>query len=185
MVLSEKYPSIFPLFCRTRSNAFCHSHLGTFSLSIRTQVQFPVTFNCWRAPIAIMVSANDSVAVRRRTGLVSVSPLSFVLFNNLVCLLHSVMSEQASCYHGHTTDDIIRSSSSCHNNEVLLNITTFLKKRLFVAFSSSSFCCCCVVLLFHYYIVTITLLQSIIIITTTTLFIFFVVLSGGADSVSE
>ena len=125
MVLSEKYPSIFPLFCRTRSNAFCHSHLGTFSLSIRTQVQFPVTFNCWRAPIAIMVSANDSVAVRRRTGLVSVSPLSFVLFNYLVCLLHSVMSEQASCYHGHTTDDIIRSSSSCHNNEVLLNITTF------------------------------------------------------------
>ena len=92
MVLSEKYPSIFPLFCRTRSNAFCHSHLGTFSLSIRTQVQFPVTFNCWRAPIAIMVSANDSVAVRRRTGLVSVSPSHCRSFYSIILFASFILS---------------------------------------------------------------------------------------------
>ena len=184
MVLSEKYPSIFPLFCRTRSNAFCHSHLGTFSLSIRTQVQFPVTFNCWRAPIAIMVSANDSVAVRRRTVLSAFphcrSFYSIILFASFIlsCLSKQVVTMDTPLMTS-------SSSSSCHNNEVLLNITTFLKKRLFVAFSSSSFCCCCVVLLFHYYIVTITLLQvsSLLLPLHSSFFLLF--LSGGADSVSE
>ena len=54
----RKISMYLPSFLQDEVKRFCQIHLGPFPLSIRTQVQFPVvTFNCWRAPIAIMVSA--------------------------------------------------------------------------------------------------------------------------------